>query len=193
MRTGSSPVFRMKHLLYGCYTKSYKLIRGSVGTGRRARLRILCILLAYGFKSRLPHKELWKQSSFFVRSVLSLSRIYHFSKDKLVVSFFLSALFYHLIDICTKSCYQYPLRDCRKDFHRYLLSIFLYFLQKRERSYSSPSALSVFTFSAFFLFIRAKISAPPTITIEIHCEVDNAPNPPLSSERRNSIKNLPTP
>ena len=32
--------------------------RGSVGTGRRARLRILCILLAYGFKSRLPHREL---------------------------------------------------------------------------------------------------------------------------------------
>ena len=30
---------------------------GSVGTGRRARLRILCILLACGFKSHLPHCE----------------------------------------------------------------------------------------------------------------------------------------
>ena len=29
--------------------------RGSVGTGRRARLRILCSLRACGFKSRLPH------------------------------------------------------------------------------------------------------------------------------------------
>ena len=31
------------------------LTRGSVGTGRRARLRILCIMLACGFKSHLPH------------------------------------------------------------------------------------------------------------------------------------------
>ena len=90
MRTGSSPVFRIKYLLYGCYTKSYKLIRGSVGTGRRARLRILCILLAYGFKSRLPHKELWKQSSFFCvtftlffpTSFLSLASAFHTLKDK---------------------------------------------------------------------------------------------------------------
>ena len=28
---------------------------GSVGTGRRARLRILCLLQACGFKSHLPH------------------------------------------------------------------------------------------------------------------------------------------
>ena len=30
---------------------------GSVGTGRRARLRILCLLQACGFKSRLPHNK----------------------------------------------------------------------------------------------------------------------------------------
>ena len=33
-----------------------KYLRGSVGTGRRARLRILCLLQACGFKSRLPHR-----------------------------------------------------------------------------------------------------------------------------------------
>ena len=34
------------------------MIRGSVGIGRRARLRILCSLRTCGFKSHLPHQKI---------------------------------------------------------------------------------------------------------------------------------------
>ena len=48
-------------------TKPYTIIpvRGSVGTGRRARLRILCSLRTCGFKSHLPHYKFLEESLSF--------------------------------------------------------------------------------------------------------------------------------
>ena len=40
-------------------------ICGSVGTGRRARLRILCALRSCGFKSHLPHENLLSKDKRF--------------------------------------------------------------------------------------------------------------------------------
>ena len=51
------------------------MICGSVGTGRRARLRILCSLRTCGFKSHLPH---W----FKVWETLSFTKVSPFFKGK---------------------------------------------------------------------------------------------------------------
>ena len=40
------------------------MIRGSVGIGRRARLRILCSLRTCGFKSHLPHQKISLNDGF---------------------------------------------------------------------------------------------------------------------------------
>ena len=60
---------------------------------------------------------------------------------------------------------------------------------KKEDAYSASSSI----FLSLLLFITANSTAPATIPIEINCDVESAPTPPRSSERRYSTRNLPTP
>ena len=58
-------------------------MRGSVGTGRRARLRILWLLQSCGFKSHLPHQTLEIQGFFYCLKK-STNKIWSLHTNKII-------------------------------------------------------------------------------------------------------------